>query len=325
MRLLFGLVALLPLVGAELELDVISYHNLVAQDAATIQCLRTALLEKGIVGVSDIPGYKEVVEQFIQRSREFSLLPEEEKMQCAPDRDIGDWMGYENGKEKFLRDGQWVVEDKKRSYYSHVPDTEKNRWPTRVDLKGPYQAMGLCMRNIATKIMESVDLIGDKTGISIEGVPAVGRMLHYEKSFDTSKVNPYWCGAHFDHSMFTALIPSVYFVNGEEIDEPEEAGLFVRTGEKEFLKVRSRKDIMMFQVGEFAQLVTNDAIRATEHRVHKADGVIERYTMALFLHPSDDTMIYSQSVLVQDPRYGTESGCAYGDWCTRTIDRFRNK
>ncbi|CDR34845.1 hypothetical protein [Criblamydia sequanensis] len=73
-------------------------------------------------------------------------------------------------------------------------------------------------------------------------------------------------------------LPGVYFAKGEQIQEPMEAGLFVRTSEEApFKKVVSDDlDVMMFQVGEFGQLVKDDGIRATEHRVHKALGAIER-------------------------------------------------
>jgi hypothetical protein len=39
--------------------------------------------------------------------------------------------------------------------------------------------------------------------------------------------NPNWCGAHLDHGVLTALMPAYYFRNGEEVDELEEAGLYI--------------------------------------------------------------------------------------------------
>jgi len=69
-------------------------------------------------------------------------------------------------------------------------------------------------------------------------------------------------------------------------------------------------------VGEFAQLVTDDAIKATAHKVHKASGPIERYTMAVFFNPSLDTLIHSQSELTRDARYGGNKGdaCLFRHW-----------
>ena len=102
------------------------------------------------------------------------------------------------------------------------------------------------------------------------------------------------------------------------MEEPIEAGLFIKThADKTFKKVLSDPDVLLFQVGEFGQLITNDAIQATEHRVHKANSAIERYTMALFFTPKDaDIVIHSVSELTKDERYGGIPGapCTYLKW-----------
>ena len=71
--------------------------------------------------------------------------------------------------------------------------------------------------------------------------------------------------------LITALIPAVYFEEGKQVDEPADAGLFVKpTNGIEFEKVVANDpDVMLFQVGEFGQIVTNDAIKATEYRVQR--------------------------------------------------------
>ena len=82
---------------------------------------------------------------------------------------------------------------------------------------------------------------------------------------------------------------------------------------------------MLFQVGEFGQLVTNDAIQATEHRVHRAEsGSIERYGMALFFDVVMESVIYSTSVLANDARYGEGPGspCSYRHWSEESFKRY---
>lgn len=192
----------------------------------------------------------------------------------------------------------------KTSYYALIPDNAKNKWPFEVDLRTPFEALGDSMAKMGEQIMYKIGLLGDCTGLYLEPDASLGRMLYYKKS-DPNE-NPYWCGAHFDHGLFTAILPAVYFVNGEQIPEPIEAGLFVRTSEETSFKkvVADDLDVMMFQVGEFGQLVRNDGIRATEHRVHKASGAIERYTLAVFYNAPMDVPIYSKSVLPKMP--GTE-------------------
>ena len=50
------------------------------------------------------------------------------------------FLGYGEGKEKFQRpNGTWVVDDLKTSYYAYIPDSAKNKWPSEINLKEPYE------------------------------------------------------------------------------------------------------------------------------------------------------------------------------------------
>lgn len=309
-----------------LELDIIPYEKLVQGDLEALQILDKSLHEKGIVGVRGVPGYREKYEQFIKAAREFSALPEEIKERYKPDRDLGEtFLGYEEGKEKFQRpSGEWVVDDLKTSYYAVIPDHPQNKWPSEVELRAPFIALGESMAEMGELILYKLGLLGDLTGFHLEDDARVGRMLYYRKSENDG--NPYWCGAHFDHGLFTSILPAVYFAKGEQIQEPMEAGLFVRTSEEApFKKVISDDlNVMMFQVGEFGQLVKDDGIRATEHRVHKALGAIERYTLAVFFNAPMDMPIYSKSTLTSDTRYGkkTDGSCTYREWHEASFLRY---
>lgn len=309
-----------------LDLDIISYESFIQNDPAALHQLEKALHEKGIVGIKGIPGYKEKVLKFIEAAREFSALPEEIKERYAPDHTSGDmFIGYEKGKEKFKRaDGQWVVDDLKVSYYANIPDDLSNKWPHEVNLKEAFCAIGNLMAEMGESVMQKIGLFGE--ALSLEGVLKSGRMLYYRKSVEGSSENSLWCGAHFDHGIFTALLPAFYFSEGKATLEPLEAGLFVKTTkEGVFKKVDANNpDVMLFQVGEFGQLATDDHIRATEHRVHKAFGSVERYTLALFFVPTSDTTIYSHSVLTEDARYGGKAGdpCVYQHWHEESFKRY---
>jgi isopenicillin N synthase-like dioxygenase len=311
-----------------LDLDIISYEDFSKEDPEALKILEKALLEKGIVGIKGVPEYKEKVLRFIQSAREFSALPEEVKETYAPDRTKGDlFLGYEKGKEKFKRpDGKWVVDDLKVSYYAFVPESPLNKWPLEVDLKIPFEEIGSLMAEMGEAVMKKIGLVGAKTGIYVDGIPKAGRMLYYRKGENSAAENPLWCGAHFDHGLFTVLLPAFYFAEGRQVPEPLEAGLFVKTtSEGVFKKVLADDpDVMMFQVGEFGQLATDDAIKATEHRVHKASGLIERYTMALFYDAPMDTVVHSHSELTGDSRYGGKAGdpCSYQRWHEESFKRY---
>lgn len=308
-----------------LSLQVIDYDLLVQGDFSTLQTLHNALFLDGIVGVRGVPSYREKVDEFLRQARAFAALPEEVKQQYEPNRERGDlFLGYEKGKEKFQRsDGRWVVDDLKASYYAFVPDDPRNLWPKEVDLQSGFATLAALMRQMGMLVMEKIGLIGPNTGISIHDTSHVGRLIHYQKTSDTNYDNPLWCGEHFDHSMFTALTPAAYFVGGEEVPEPLDAGLFVKV-HGTFQKITADPDLLLFQVGEFGQLILNDGIQATEHRVHKAAGSIERYALALFFEAPPETVIHSTSKLALDARYGGVMGapCSYKHWGEESFKRY---
>lgn len=169
------------------------------------------------------------------------------------------------------------------------------------------------------------------TGIDHDGLVGYGRMLHYHKESDATDANPNWCGAHYDHGVFTGLLPAYYFRDGVEVEEPEEAGLYILpTHGKTFEKVPTPdKSILLFQVGEFSQLASNDRICATKHMVKKAKGNIERFAFALFHSAADDTVIHSTSILANDARYlenmSADKSIDYDRWQIASYARYRAK
>lgn len=311
-----------------LELDVISYEDFVHDSPEALAILEKALYEKGIVGIRGVPEYREKYDGFIQAARVFTALSEEEKERCAPNRDLGEtFLGYESGKEKFqLPDGRWVIDNLKVSYYAHNPDGPENKWPTQIDFQKPYTELTSVVSTVGLSIMEKIGMIGEGTNIHYGDTKRVVRMLYYKNAAEGHNENPYWCGAHFDHCLLTGILPAVYFKDGIEIAEPEEAGLFIRTHKDQPYRkvIADDYDVMMFQVGEFGQLATNDKIRATEHRVHKAYEGIERYTMATFINAPMDSVIRSYSELTNDERYGAAAGepCSFEHWHLETFKRF---
>ncbi len=311
-----------------LALDVIPFEAFAQDDPDALETLERALHEKGIVGIRGVPGYREKVIRYIEAARAFSALPEAVKERYAPNHDLGEtFLGYERGKERFKRpDGKWVVDDLKVSYYALVPESPENKWPREIDLQTPFEELGSLMSEMGEAVMTKLGLIGAAGGFDLKGVPRTGRMLYYRKSMEGSSDNPFWCGAHFDHSLFTALLPAFYFSEGRAIEEPIEAGLFVRAAkETEFKKVVANDpDVLLFQVGEFGQLVSDDGIHATEHRVHKALGAVERFTLALFFDAPLEAVIHSTSELTEDSRYGGKAGepCSYRRWHEESFKRY---
>jgi isopenicillin N synthase-like dioxygenase len=304
-----------------MKLTIIAYNDLLdPSQKAAHQALEQALLTEGIVGLTGVPEYLEKSSAYIKSARAFCALPEATKEAYVPARDSGRTEGYELGAEKFKNAaGEWQVDDKKASFYAFVPDDPRNIWPTEVDLKTAYMELAELIFKTGKIILNTMGL-NELVGLDIDRLVGYGRMLHYHKEGSLTDVNPDWCGAHLDHGLFTGLLPAYYYKDGEPVDEPEEAGLhIVPTGKTAFEKVHATdKNILLFQVGEFGQLASNDRIKATRHIVKKAMGGIDRYTLAVFFNASADTHIRTTSVLATDTRVTSnltaDGTLPYFDW-----------
>lgn len=313
-----------------MNLDVISYIDIQAADSTIQSNIQKILQEKGIIGIRGVPNFERLCENYISAAREFSLLEDEVKHQYAPNRDAGETEGYEIGAEWFKDErGDWQIDDKKASYYAFVPDHPKNKWPTEMDFASHYQALGKAIFQTGKLLLNALGL-DDAAGLKHNNLVGYGRMLHYHKENAATIVNPNWCGAHTDHGVFTGLIPAYYYQNGEEIDEPQEAGLFIiPSNGRDFEKINaSDKSILLFQVGEFGQLISNDKIKATKHVVKKAEGSIERFTFALFYSADPKMIIQSSSMLTKDPRYAEQEQdgkISYDQWEKASFEQYKAK
>ncbi len=308
-----------------LDLKVVSYADLFGDKASpeALKILIKALLEQGIVGIRHVPKFVEKVASFIEAARTFSALDISVKRRYEPDRKAGDVLGFELGAEKY---NDQLADDKKASFYVAIPDSD-NKWPKEVDIKTSYLDLSQLIIETGKKILQITGL-NEKIGLDLDKLTYLGRMLHYHKEGDTHHRNPNWAGAHFDHGIFTGLVPAFYYLNGKLVDEPMEAGLFIKpTSGGEFQKVSAHdKSVLMFQVGEFGQLLSNDGIKATQHTVKKSFSGIERFTLALFFNADDETECQSTSELIHDKRYQNSKDSAgkvkYKNWVAHTYAQF---
>lgn len=315
-----------------MKIDIIAYQDLLdATKTDEHHRLESALLNTGIVAIRGVPGYVEKAENYINAARAFSALPDDVKQRYAPDRDAGQTEGYELGAEWFKDEqGEWKLDDKKASFYAFVPDMPCNLWPAEVDLKTPYLALGELIFQTGKHILNVIGL-NEKAGLKHEGFRGYGRMLHYHKEGNLTDANPDWCGAHLDHSLFTGLMPAYYYRDGQLVDEPEEAGLsIVPSYGTAFEKVHAEdRSLLLFQVGEFGQIASNDRIKATRHIVKKAKGGIERFTLAIFFNADPESIVKSTSVLCQDERYTSnmnpDGTITYKEWERASFERYRAK
>ncbi|WP_419420805.1 2OG-Fe(II) oxygenase family protein [Legionella sp. D16C41] len=311
-----------------MEIDIISYEQLIDPTFLAAN-LEEPLLKKGIIGISHVPNFQSIYREYIQVARKFSLLREAIKKQYAPDLEAGLTEGYEIGAEWFKNsEGEWQIDEQKASYYAYVPDNSLNKWPTELDLKTAYLKLGELIFTTGKKLLTKIGL-DESNNINHELLQGYGRMLHYQKAQSSVQSHNDWCGAHYDHGLFTGLVPAAYFKNGKEIDEPESAGLYIMpTNALSFEKVRlPNKAVLLFQVGEFAQLISHDRLKATKHMVQKAPAGIERYTYALFYNPDEALTIKSDSELNRDKRYtdyqDKDGFINYKNWAIASLKQYQ--
>ncbi|WP_131782877.1 2OG-Fe(II) oxygenase family protein [Legionella gresilensis] len=311
-----------------MELDIITYEELLDPSFNAKQ-IEKPLLNKGILGVSHIPQFELKYKKYINVARLFSQLNESIKKQYAPNLDSDSTGGYEIGVEWFKNeDGEWQVDAQKASYYACVPDNPLNIWPTEINLKKAYLELGELIFAIGKKLLTKLGL-NEEIDLNHDLLRGFGRMLHYQRPTDLSEKKDNWCGAHYDHGLFTGLTPASYFKDNEEVEEPKEAGLYILPhNSQHFEKVEiPHQDILLFQVGEFAQLLSHDRFTATKHMVKRAPAGIERFTYALFFSPAEKMSIKSASLLTKDLRYSenqtAEGYLQYKDWDNASLKLYQ--
>lgn len=309
-----------------MKIDIISYHDL--SNPSSLQQLESVLRLKGIVGIQGVSGFEQKVRSYLQAVKQFMALPDNIKNSYAPNRDAGDTEGYELGAEWFKnKNGEWQRDDKKASFYAFVPDKPLNKWPKEVDLKRAYLELGEVIFKTGKHVLKALGL-DEVIALNLNRLVGYGRMLYYYPENNIINDHQSWCGAHFDHGILTGLIPAYYFKDEQEIEEPLGAGLYIQPhDEHDFVKIQvNDPSTLLFQVGEFGQLLSNDRIRATKHFVKKAPPGIERITFALFYSAEYTHAVVSQSELIYDARYAmnAENGrMTYQKWEQASLEQYR--
>jgi len=262
----------------------------------------------GYIAVEGVEGFADAYQRFLNVGRQFTALSPADQAECTPADFSGN--GWSRGVEKF----NGKTDTYKGSYYAKIPNVETNVWPDEIlpDFRDAYQEVATLVLNVAREILPLVGFDGD--------VQALGRMLHYKSVPEgEDDDNPNWCGNHRDHGVFTGLCPEVYYDDaGDIVARPESSGLYIEGN-----PVAPRKDIMLFQMGEFMELLTNGKTRATDHEVKKALSGFERYALAVFIDPLNEiTVTCDNAAVVEKYADRYEPGITYEEWGKRSYRKY---
>lgn len=260
----------------------------------------------GFVAFIGVPKYSQAYQNYIKVARKFVHLTEKQKTSCSPENN--NIRGWSYGIEKF----NGMVDSHKGSYYAFVPEKtgEENIWPESFpEFKTYYLNLAQIIYNTGKDVMELV-------GVGRINTTGLGRMLYYAPiDLPDNTENPNWCGMHRDHSVITGLTAATFIKDGQVADQPEGSGLYVR-GQA----VPIPSDVLIFQVGETGELITNGTIVATEHLVKKAYGGYSRYAFAMFFDLPMDTVINSTITKYND-RY--KPNMTYSEWTDAALSKYK--
>ncbi len=295
------------------ELRLFPYHAL----ASLGDEIQSEFKRTGYIAISGVPGFQAAYEQFLEQARRFVALPAEVQAKCTPSDYFA--RGWSRGVEALVP-GQ--KDTYKGSYYAWVPNqtSHPNVWPAEVPgLEPAYRAITEKMLAVGKEVLTILGVRQDSRGL--------GRMLHYKAIPEgENDGNPNWCNIHRDHGALTVLCPEVYYKNGERVSRPEGGGLYI-----EGKPVSPPTDIMLIQMGEVLELISNGAVRATDHYVGKpavCDGC-ERFALALFLDPIGDFVIRCTNPEVR-AKYAdrfplSEDSITYEEWGNRSLAKYNPK
>lgn len=281
------------------SLRIFSYHELTASRGEIIG----EFYKKGYIAVQGIPKFYDAYKNFIRAARNFTALGKTERNHYTPldGRSCGWWEGTEklNG----------VQETYKASYYAWLPEQNAlpNIWPDIPDFEGYYKGLSEIMFKIGQEILSLIE----SPSLGNQGL---GRMLYYSLVYSQDN-NPHWCGLHRDHGLFTVLCPEVYVKEGVIVPKPQGSGLYITDKE-----ISLPCDVLLFQIGEVMEMITNGKMRATEHFVKKAIGGFERYAFAFFCDPPSELIIECndpQTLEIYKDRYTPRM--TYQEWNDRSI------
>lgn len=166
------------------------------------------------------------------------------------------------------------------------PGMAPNLWPERpAGFRETFAALFAEFDRVGGVILDRIaDCLGLAEGWfrpAVAGNNSVLRLLHYPPIEDAPR-GAIRAGAHEDINLITLLLGA------------EEAGLELLTRDGRWLPVAPPEGVLVVNIGDMLQRLTNHVLPSTTHRVRNPAGYrarFSRYSMPFFLHPRSDFRI----------------------------------
>ncbi|CAG9334967.1 unnamed protein product [Blepharisma stoltei] len=305
----------------------------------------------GIITIEHIPGYQEKRMALLPLARRVALLPDDEKKELELPQ-INYMMGWSHGKEFF----EGTPDFSKGSFYAN-PEVDKaplykgafhdNVWPRSLpELRIAFRDLGQEIMRVGALLARHLDKYilarhKDYTPRTLEDIikshkNSAGRLLHYFPQVGSTHE---WCGWHNDHSCLTGLTCPLYLnqTTGEVVNPNEvsdcKTGLFIKNRRGEMLKAHLTSDLLLYQIGETAQILSNGWLQATPHSVQTGGSLenVSRNTFAIFMEPVPDfalkvsdnhERIFVENEGIPSLRRRFKKGMTFGDFHNSTVAAF---
>ena len=267
----------------------ISLKNLINNDELTLIALSEALTNHGFFVITDHQIPHSLFNQAYEFSEKFFNLPIKNK-QSYSFREFAGARGYTPfGKETAL--GETVPDLKE--FWHHGPIIDKtfdNRIMKNIhvneikDFNEVFDKLFTEMNTLGSKLLSSISLTLDLPINFFDESTKKGnsllRLIHYPPS---NNQNMFRAREHADINLITLLIGA------------NEPGLEVKDKSGAWIPVSSSYEDIVCNIGDMMQLITDNRLKSTPHRVvkYKTDEIKSRYSVPFFMHPSPDTVLKS--------------------------------
>ncbi|MDB2534484.1 isopenicillin N synthase family oxygenase [Gammaproteobacteria bacterium] len=267
----------------------LSLNNLINNDKDHLAKLSNALSDHGFFVITDHNIPHELFHQAYEFSEKFFNLDLDIKNKYSR-REHAGARGYTPfGKETAL--GESIPDLKEFWHHGPVIDSSfdkrilENINVNQIEnFNNVFDRLFTEMNNLGIKLLSSIALTLDLPenfflNQTIKGNSLL-RLIHYPPSNDK---NMHRAREHADINLITLLIGA------------NEPGLEVKDKSNNWIPVSSSFEDIVCNIGDMMQLITENNLKSTLHRVikYESDEIKSRYSIPFFLHPSPDTILKS--------------------------------
>ena len=273
------------------RVPVLDFRRFESDRAEFVREVGAAYREYGFCGFSDHTIPADLIENANRVFRHFFRLPEEtrQRYRGAP----GGQRGYTPFGVEQAKDGR--VPDLKEFWHVGREISGENPWPDILQPNvWPAEVPGF--RGASLELYDALDHLGQRVLSAIAlslGLPddwfddavklgnSILRAIHYPPVASSSG-SALRAARHEDINLITLLIGS------------EEAGLEILAREGSWVPVTSIPGVVVVNIGDMMQRLTNHILPSTPHRVVNPAGARTgkpRYSIPFFLHPHPEFLI----------------------------------